>query len=222
MSTTCPHRRPTTSGEAAHRRGRLAVQRGELVVLPTDTVYGIGADAFDPDAVQALLDAKGRGREMPPPVLISAATTLDALATGVPAYARALVEALLARPADPGLPPAALAAVGPRRHPRHRRGADARPRGRPRAARAHRPAGGQLGQPHRPCPPRPTPTQAEEMLGRRGRVVLDGGPSPAGDGLDHRRRHRDPGPGAAPRRALARATSTRCSSRSAPRSTDEG
>ena len=58
------------------------MQQGLLVVLPTDTVYGIGADAFDHVAVQALLDAKGRGRDMPPPVLISAATTLDALATG--------------------------------------------------------------------------------------------------------------------------------------------
>ena len=62
-------------------------------MLPTDTVYGIGADAFDPDAVKALLEAKGRGREMPPPVLISSATTLDALATDVPGYVRALVEA---------------------------------------------------------------------------------------------------------------------------------
>jgi tRNA threonylcarbamoyl adenosine modification protein (Sua5/YciO/YrdC/YwlC family) len=76
------------------RQARLAIGRGELVVLPTDTVYGIGADAFDHRAVQALLDAKGRGREMPPPVLISAATTLDALAVGVPSYARALVEEL--------------------------------------------------------------------------------------------------------------------------------
>jgi L-threonylcarbamoyladenylate synthase len=72
----------------------LAVQRGELVVLPTDTVYGIGADAFDPAAVRRLLAAKGRGREMPPPVLVSASTTLDALAVGVPSYARRLVEEL--------------------------------------------------------------------------------------------------------------------------------
>ena len=69
-----------------------AIQRGELIVLPTDTVYGIGADAFDPVAVRGLLAAKGRGRDMPPPVLVSAATTLDALATRVPGWARSLVE----------------------------------------------------------------------------------------------------------------------------------
>ena len=78
--------------EAAVEAATLAVQRGELVVLPTDTVYGVGADAFDPAAVRDLLDAKGRGRDMPPPVLVSSATTLDALAVRVPGYARALVE----------------------------------------------------------------------------------------------------------------------------------
>ena len=71
-----------------------AVQRGRLVVLPTDTVYGIGADAFSPSAVQRLLNAKGRGRQMPPPVLVSAKTTLEALAVGVPDWARALVDEL--------------------------------------------------------------------------------------------------------------------------------
>ena len=47
-----------------------AVRAGEVVVLPTDTVYGVGADAFSPEAVAAVLAAKGRGREMPPPVLV--------------------------------------------------------------------------------------------------------------------------------------------------------
>jgi tRNA threonylcarbamoyl adenosine modification protein (Sua5/YciO/YrdC/YwlC family) len=56
-----------------------AVQRGELVVLPTDTVYGVGADAFSPQAVTALLAAKGRGRDMPVPVLIGAWRTARAL-----------------------------------------------------------------------------------------------------------------------------------------------
>lgn len=56
-----------------------ALRDGDLVVLPTDTVYGVAADAFDPSAVARLLAAKGRGREMPPPVLIADPVTLDAL-----------------------------------------------------------------------------------------------------------------------------------------------
>jgi tRNA threonylcarbamoyl adenosine modification protein (Sua5/YciO/YrdC/YwlC family) len=67
--------------------------RGGLVVLPTDTVYGIGADAFSPPAVAALLAAKGRGRQIPPPVLVPDARTLDGLCDAVPEAARALVAA---------------------------------------------------------------------------------------------------------------------------------
>ena len=70
-----------------------AVRRGEVVVLPTDTVYGVGADAFSPDAVAAVLAAKGRGREMPPPVLVPNPRTVDGLATAVPGYARELIKA---------------------------------------------------------------------------------------------------------------------------------
>ncbi len=68
------------------------LQRGEVIVLPTDTVYGIGADAFNPAAVAALLAAKGRGRQMPPPVLVGSLATLDGLATEVRDDARALAE----------------------------------------------------------------------------------------------------------------------------------
>jgi L-threonylcarbamoyladenylate synthase len=70
-----------------------AVRRGDLVVLPTDTVYGIGADAFKSWAVTALLNAKGRGRQMPPPVLVGAKTTLEGLVISVPRLARDLVDA---------------------------------------------------------------------------------------------------------------------------------
>jgi L-threonylcarbamoyladenylate synthase len=70
-----------------------AVARGALVVVPTDTVYGVSADAFSPDAVADLLAAKGRDRAAPPPVLIGDIATLDGLATQVPTYARDLVEA---------------------------------------------------------------------------------------------------------------------------------
>ncbi len=72
---------------------RDAVRRGELVVLPTDTVYGLGTDAFSPDAVRGLLTAKGRGRDMPVPVLVGSPRTLDGIATGLSASARDLVEA---------------------------------------------------------------------------------------------------------------------------------
>ncbi|MFC7545865.1 L-threonylcarbamoyladenylate synthase [Plantactinospora sp. GCM10030261] len=70
-----------------------AVRNGELVVLPTETVYGIGADAFTPYAVKALQDAKGRGRNVPPPVLIGSRHTLDGLVFSLPMTARDLVDA---------------------------------------------------------------------------------------------------------------------------------
>lgn len=69
-----------------------AVRSGEIVVVPTDTVYGVGCDAFDSAAVSKVLAAKGRGRDMPPPVLIPSAATVDGLARDVPGYARVLME----------------------------------------------------------------------------------------------------------------------------------
>lgn len=78
---------------AAARAARQALGRGGLVVLPTDTVYGIAADAFTPEAVDALLMAKGRGRQSPPPVLIPDTATLGALAAHVTAPVRAMAEA---------------------------------------------------------------------------------------------------------------------------------
>jgi tRNA threonylcarbamoyl adenosine modification protein (Sua5/YciO/YrdC/YwlC family) len=86
-----------------------AVRRGEVIVLPTDTVYGVGADAFDRAAVRAVLAAKGRGRDMPPPVLVANPRVLDALTHDLPSYARELVDAFwpggltLVCPAQPSL-----------------------------------------------------------------------------------------------------------------------
>ena len=70
-----------------------AVKRGQLIVIPTDTVYGVGADAFAPAAVTALLAAKGRGRDMPVPVLVGSPSTLPGIATGIPDAGMKLVEA---------------------------------------------------------------------------------------------------------------------------------
>ncbi|WP_338896051.1 Sua5/YciO/YrdC/YwlC family protein [Streptomyces sp. TG1A-60] len=82
------------------REAASAVRRGELVVLPTDTVYGIGADAFTSEAVADLLEAKGRGRNMPTPVLIGSPNTLHGLVTDFSEMAWELVDAFW-----PGLSP---------------------------------------------------------------------------------------------------------------------
>ncbi|XNZ00825.1 L-threonylcarbamoyladenylate synthase [Micrococcus luteus] len=74
----------------AVERARTALGNRECVVLPTDTVYGIGADAFSPLAVAVLLAAKGRGRTMPPPVLISDRNVMQGLAYDVPEEAEEL------------------------------------------------------------------------------------------------------------------------------------
>lgn len=75
------------------RAARQTIGRGELVVTPTDTVYGIAADAFSPRAVARLLEAKGRGRQSPPPVLVPGVATLQALVSEVPPVVERLVEA---------------------------------------------------------------------------------------------------------------------------------
>ncbi|CAL9543405.1 Putative threonylcarbamoyl-AMP synthase [Streptomyces sp. enrichment culture] len=75
------------------REAASAVRRGELVVLPTDTLYGIGADAFSAEAVGDLLAAKGRGRSMPTPVLIGSPNTLHGLVTDFSEQAWELVDA---------------------------------------------------------------------------------------------------------------------------------
>jgi L-threonylcarbamoyladenylate synthase len=69
-----------------------AVQAGQLVVLPTDTVYGVGVDAFTPAAVTALLAAKGRGRNMPPPVLVGTVAAAAALTESLGPFGQDLID----------------------------------------------------------------------------------------------------------------------------------
>jgi tRNA threonylcarbamoyl adenosine modification protein (Sua5/YciO/YrdC/YwlC family) len=94
---------------AGMRNARQAIGRGDLIVIPTDTVYGVAADAFSPLAVQRLLDAKGRGRNQPPPVLVGTKETLTALAEEVPEPVQRLVDAFwpggltIVLPAQPSL-----------------------------------------------------------------------------------------------------------------------
>jgi L-threonylcarbamoyladenylate synthase len=68
------------------------LRKGELAVLPTDTVYGVAADAFSPEAVIALLAAKSRGRQMPPPVLVGSRRAAMALIEDVSTSATDLID----------------------------------------------------------------------------------------------------------------------------------
>ena len=156
-----------------------AVQRGGLVVMPTDTVYGVAADAFQPQAVRRLLRAKGRGRDMPPPVLVSAPSTLDALATDVPMSARALVDKhwpgplTLICPQQPSLrwdlgDARGTVAV---RMPDHPHALAVLERSGPLAVSSANRTG---------HPAATTVAEAEEMLAESVEVYLDGGPSPGG------------------------------------------
>ncbi|SDC51002.1 L-threonylcarbamoyladenylate synthase [Actinokineospora iranica] len=86
----CSERGQREDGLAA---AASAVRAGRTVVIPTDTVYGIGCDAFSPTAVSALLAAKGRGPDMPVGVLVGSWSTIDGLVLSVPQSARTLVEA---------------------------------------------------------------------------------------------------------------------------------
>ena len=153
------------------------VQRGRLVVLPTDTVYGVGCDAFDEDAVERLLEAKGRGRDMPPPVLVSAKTTLDAIAIDVPAWARTLVDELWPGPLTLVLrqQPSLQWDLGETRGtvavrmPDHEAALELLSRTGPMAVSSANLSG---------HPAATTAEEAEVMLGDAVRVILDGGQSP--------------------------------------------
>jgi L-threonylcarbamoyladenylate synthase len=153
-----------------------AVRRGELVVLPTDTVYGLGTDAFSPEAVGDLLKAKGRGRDMPVPVLVGSPRTLDGIATRLGTAARALVEAFwpggltLVAHAQPSLQwdlgdTGGTVAV---RMPLHPVAIELLQATGPMAVSSANTTG---------HPPATTADEAVEMLGDAVSVYLDGGPS---------------------------------------------
>ena len=74
MAAVSPHPSVPLSAPVPARaleRAVAHVRAGGLLILPTDTVYGIGALAADAAGVSRLLAAKGRDRRMPPPVLVA-------------------------------------------------------------------------------------------------------------------------------------------------------
>ncbi|MGL5829263.1 MAG: L-threonylcarbamoyladenylate synthase [Angustibacter sp.] len=153
-----------------------AVSTGGIIVLPTDTVYGVGADAFDPRAVAAVLAAKGRGRAMPPPVLVPSAETMQGLAMGLSAVAHDLMAAFWPGPLtliyrsqpslawDLGDAGDTFAA----RMPLHRTALALLQQTGPLAVTSANRTG---------LPPATTVTEAMNQLGEAVAVYLDGGPS---------------------------------------------
>ena len=84
---TDPAQRVTGLAEAA-----ASLRKGDLAVIPTDTVYGLAADAFSPPAVTGLLAAKGRDRQMPPPVLVGTVRAATALVEDLNAFGKDLID----------------------------------------------------------------------------------------------------------------------------------
>lgn len=157
-----------------------AVRAGRLVVLPTDTVYGIGADAFSPAAVNALLAAKGRGRDMPVPVLIGTVQTLEGISEGVSPTARALVDAfwpgalslVVRHPASLAWDLGDAAGTVLVRMPRHPLALELLVEAGPMAVSSANRSG---------HPPATTVTEARAQLGSAVAVYLDGGPTPGSE-----------------------------------------
>jgi L-threonylcarbamoyladenylate synthase len=156
-----------------------AVRRGEAIILPTDTVYGIGCDAFDASAVAAMMAAKGRDRQAPPPVLVHSADAAASLASEFPPQAAALADAfwpggltliVKARPTltwDLGETKGTVAL----RVPNHPVALALLARTGPLAVTSANLTGE---------PPATTAEEAEHALGGSVAIVLDGGPSPLG------------------------------------------
>ena len=148
----------TADPEGAIEAAVTAVNAGSCIVLPTDTVYGIGADAFSAHAVQGLLDAKERGRDMPPPVLIADASALRSLTLVVTAQANLRMDlgdrgqTIAVRVPDHDFTRDLLRATGPLAV------SSANVSGQPTAT---------------------TIVEAQDQLGRRVSVYLDGGPATA-------------------------------------------
>lgn len=70
-----------------------AIADGEIVAFPTDTVYGVGCDPFNTEAILKIYEAKGRGMEKSLPILLSDITDVEKVASEVPPAARILAEA---------------------------------------------------------------------------------------------------------------------------------
>jgi L-threonylcarbamoyladenylate synthase len=161
-------------------RAVAALERGGLIVYPTETLYGLGADATRADAVLRLADLKGRDRDKPVSVLVASRAMLDEIASSVSPAAESLMAAFWPGPLTIALP--ARAEVLPRltggsgtiaarvsSHPSAQ--AIVAALGRPLTATSANPGG---------SPPAGDVAAARAYFGGRVDVYVDGGPSASG------------------------------------------
>lgn len=78
--------------EYAIKQAADAIRRGELVVFPTETVYGLAADALNEDAVRRVFRAKGREESHPLPVQLASVDHLNQISSDIPENAKHLGE----------------------------------------------------------------------------------------------------------------------------------
>lgn len=157
-----------------------AVKGGRLVVLPTDTLYGLGCDAFDNDAVAKLLLTKQRGPDMPVPVLVGSWDTIQGLVREYTPQAKALVEAFwpgglsIVVPQAPSLPWNLGDTRGTvmLRMPLHPVAIELLRETGPMAVSSANISG---------QPPATTVADAKRQLGAGAAAYLDGGPCPVGE-----------------------------------------
>lgn len=153
-----------------------ALQTGRLVMLPTETVYGLAADAANPDAVARIFEAKGRPRFNPLIAHVSSAVEAERIAV-FDAHARALAEAFW---------PGPLTIVAPVRDrlavcDLARAGLDSvavRVPGHPRARAVIAAFGGAVVAPSANRSGRPSPTTFKDAMEETGHAVgaaVDGG-----------------------------------------------
>jgi L-threonylcarbamoyladenylate synthase len=156
------------------------LRAGGLVAFPTETFYGLGADALDPAAVARVFHAKGRPADKPLLVLVDSAAMAGEVTADIPEQARRLMARYWPGPltlilnARPHLPPALTAGTGTIgvRVPGH-------PVARALVRAAGRPVTAPSANPHGA----PSPRTASEVLAGLGDavdLVLDAGPTPGG------------------------------------------
>lgn len=161
-------------------RAAHALEAGELVILPTDTVYGISAALSRPDAVEKIFVAKGRPPEKPIALLVDRIDEVELVAESIPEMARALAARFwpggltLILPRKPGVPDV-VAAGGPTiavRMPDH-----------PVPRALIRRLGEPLPTTSANRSGNPSPKDAKQALAELGdsvSIVLDAGPAPGG------------------------------------------